>query len=185
MRYWSRVVAAVAVAACTESAPSTQPITGENVALLASVASEEAPPIVFNAQMRSDIEVPACATESQGHAQIKIFQDGRIESTVILNNKGDESVRFGHIHHLNPGAGTGPIIWVALEPRRRGPQSDGGAHRRSAGRHLRRESAFRVARSGPGRVAGESRQLLRQFPFRSLPRRDRARVPSVGGPARS
>src|SRR5258706_7624633 len=116
MRYWSRVVAAVAVAACTESAPSTQPITADNVAELASVASEEAPPIIFNAQMRSDIEVPVCGTESQGHAQIKIFQDGTIESIVILNNKGDESVRFGHIHHLNPGAATGPVIWWLSSP---------------------------------------------------------------------
>src|SRR6266508_2631585 len=116
MRYWSRVVAALAVAACTDSAPSTQPTTGENVALLASVASEEAPPIVFNTQMRSDIEVPACESESQGLAQIKILQDGTIESVVILNNKSDESVRFGHIHHLNAGATTGPVIWWLSSP---------------------------------------------------------------------
>jgi hypothetical protein len=116
MRYWSKTVAALAVAACTGSAPTTQPITGANVAQLASAASEEAPPIVFNTQMRSDIEVPACETESQGLAQIKILQDGTIESMVILNNKGDESVRFGHIHHLAPGATTGPIIWWLTSP---------------------------------------------------------------------
>jgi len=75
MRYWSTVVATLAVAACTDSAPRTQPITGANVAQLASAASEEAPPIVFNTQMRSDIEVPACESESQGHAQIKILQE--------------------------------------------------------------------------------------------------------------
>jgi len=90
-------------------------ITGENVALLASVASEEAPPIVFNAQMRSDIEVPACATESQGHAQIKIFQDGRIESTVILNNKGMRVSASAH-SPPEPRAGTGPIIWWLSSP---------------------------------------------------------------------
>ncbi len=66
--------------------------------------------------MRSDIEVPACASESQGLAQIKIQQDGTIESMVILNNKGDESVRFGHIHHLPAGAATGPIIWWLSSP---------------------------------------------------------------------
>ncbi len=116
MRYGSKVVAALAVAACSGSAPTTQPITGANVAQLASAASEEAPPIVFNTQMRSDIEVPACESESQGLAQIKILQDGTIESVVILNNKSDESVRFGHIHHLNAGATTGPVIWWLSSP---------------------------------------------------------------------
>src|SRR5437016_14182537 len=116
MRYASKVVAALAVAACGGSAPTTQPITGASVAQLASAASEEAPPIVFNTQMRSDIEVPACASESQGLAQIKVLQDGTIESMVIINNKGDESVRFGHIHHLAGGATTGPIIWWLTSP---------------------------------------------------------------------
>src|SRR6266511_4035469 len=121
MRYWSRVVAALAVAACTESAPSTQPMTGENVALLASVASEEAPPIVFNTQMRSDIEVPACETESQGHAQIKIFQDSRIESTLNLHNQGDWSFRFRHTPHPNPWARTGTLIPLPPGPLRGDP----------------------------------------------------------------
>jgi hypothetical protein len=117
MRQWGKVVAAFAVVSCSGSAPNAERMTGQNEAMLASsVASDEAPPIVFNTQMRSDIEVPACETESQGHAQIKIYQDGRIESEVILNNKGDESVRFGHIHHLNAGAGTGPIIWWLSSP---------------------------------------------------------------------
>ena len=117
MRYWGRVVAALAVVGCSGSVPNAERITGQNAAILASsAASDEAPPIVFNTQMRSDIEVPACASESQGHAQIKILQDGTIESIVILNNKGDESVRFGHIHHLNAGATTGPIIWWLSSP---------------------------------------------------------------------
>jgi len=116
MRHWGRVVAALAVAGCSGAAPNTGPITGANAALLASVASEEAPPIVFNAQLRSDIEVPACASESQGLAQIKILQDGTIESMVILNNKSDESIRFWHIHHLAAGASTGPVIWWLTSP---------------------------------------------------------------------
>jgi hypothetical protein len=45
------------------------------------------------------------------------MQDGTIESVVILNNKGDESVRFGHIHHMNPPpATTGPVIWWLTSP---------------------------------------------------------------------
>src|SRR2546427_1846536 len=117
MRYRSSVIAALAIAGCSSSStPNADRITGQNTPLFASVASEEAPPIVFNTQMRSEIEVPACTSESQGHAQIKILQDGTIESVVILNNKGDESVRFGHIHHLSAGAATGPVIWWLSSP---------------------------------------------------------------------
>ena len=119
MRYWGRVIAALAVAGCSGSAPNADRITGQNQntpILARSAASEAAPPIVFNTQLRSEIEVPACVTESKGHAQIKILQDGTIESLVILNNKGNESVRFGHIHHLTPPATTGPIIWWLTSP---------------------------------------------------------------------
>ena len=117
MRCWSGVVAVLAFAACSGSAPNADRITGQNAAILASsVASEAAPPTVFNTHMRSDIEVPACASESQGLAQIKILQDGTIESMVIINNKSDESIRFWHIHHLAAGASTGPIIWWLTSP---------------------------------------------------------------------
>ena len=121
MRHWSRVVAALAlaVAGCSGSAPNADRITGQHQStpiLASSVASEGAPPVVFNTQLRSAIEVPACASASQGHAQIKVLQDGTIQSVVILNNKGNETVRFGHIHHLIPPAQTGPIVWWLTSP---------------------------------------------------------------------
>lgn len=119
MRHWSKVVAALAVAGCSGSSPNADRITGQHQStpiLASSIASEQAPPIVFHTQMRSELEVPTCVSETQGHAQIKILQDGTIESVVILNNKGDESVRFGHIHHVNPGATTGPVIWWLSTP---------------------------------------------------------------------
>jgi hypothetical protein len=81
-----------------------------------SIGSDDAPPIVFNTQMRSELEVPLSTSDSKGHAQIKILADGTIESMVMINNMGDESVRFGHIHHLNPGGQTGPIIWWLSSP---------------------------------------------------------------------
>ena len=114
MRQWRSVVAALAVAGCSDPAP-TSAING-STRLLANVQSESAPPVVFNTQMRSDIEVPACASASKGYAQIAILQDGTIQAIVIINNKGNESVRFGHIHHLNPGAATGPVIWWLTSP---------------------------------------------------------------------
>lgn len=112
MRHWHALMVVVAVAACADQ-PSTGPA---RFAPSLSVASEEAPPIVFNTQMRSELEVPLSTSDSKGHAQIKILADGTIESIVIINNKGDESVRFGHIHHLNPGAATGPVIWWLSNP---------------------------------------------------------------------
>lgn len=112
MRHWHAMMVVVAVAACADQ-PSTEP---ERFAPSLSVASEEALPIVFNTQMRSDLEVPVSTSDSKGHAQIKILADGTIEAMVKINNLSGESVRFGHIHHLNPGAPTGPVIWWLSSP---------------------------------------------------------------------
>jgi hypothetical protein len=114
MRQWSLVTIGLVVVGCSDAPPPTATLAAEPV--LASLQSELAPPTVFNTQLRSELEVPACASESKGHAQIKILEDGTIDATAILNNKGAESVRFGHIHHLNPGAATGPIIWWLTSP---------------------------------------------------------------------
>jgi hypothetical protein len=106
------MLAVVAVAACADQT-STAP---ERFAPSLSVGSEGAPPIVFNTQMRSELEVPLSTSESKGHAQIMVLADGTIESQVIINNISEESVRFGHIHHLNPGQPTGPVIWWLSSP---------------------------------------------------------------------
>ena len=112
MRHWHTLIAVVALGACADE-PSTGPA---RFAPSLSVGSEGAPPTVFNTQMRSELEVPLSTSESKGHAQIKVLADGTIESQVIINNKGEESVRFGHIHHLNPGGATGPVIWWLSNP---------------------------------------------------------------------
>lgn len=114
MRHWGSVAAALVFAGCSDPTPTSA--IGGNTRLLANAQSESVPPIVFNTQLRSEIEVPACASESKGYAQIAILLDGTIESLAIINNKGNESVRFGHIHHLNPGQTTGPIIWWLTSP---------------------------------------------------------------------
>jgi len=114
MRHWQALVVVGALAACADQAP-TGPVAARFAPSL-SIGSEGAPPIVFNTQLRSENEVPTSTSESKGHAQIKVLADGTIESTVILNNKDGESVRFGHIHHLNTGAATGPVIWWLSSP---------------------------------------------------------------------
>jgi CHRD domain len=114
MRHWRTFVAALIALGCGDRTPPAA-IVG-SAALRASVQSELAPPLVFNAQMRSELEVPTCVSESQGHAQIKILQDGTIQAAARINNLGGETIRFGHIHHLNAGQGTGPIIWWLTSP---------------------------------------------------------------------
>ena len=114
MRHWRTFVAALIALGCGDRTPPAA-IVG-SAALQASVQSELAPPLVFNAQMRSELEVPTCVSESQGHAQIKILQDGTIQAAARINNLGGETIRFGHIHHLNAGQGTGPIIWWLTSP---------------------------------------------------------------------
>ena len=113
MRHWHAMMVVMAVAACADQ-PSTGP--ARFAPSFSSEASEDAPPIVFNTQMRSDLEFPVSTSDSKGHAQIKILGDGTIESMVMINNMGSESVRFGHIHHLNAGQPTGPIIWWLSSP---------------------------------------------------------------------
>ncbi len=114
MRHWHGLVAALAVAACADQAPTG--LVQARVAPSLSVGSDGAPPIVFNTQLRSELEFPLSTSESKGHAQIKVLADGTIESVVIINNKGGENVFFGHIHHLNPNSPTGPVIWWLTSP---------------------------------------------------------------------
>lgn len=111
MKRWVIVVTcAVAAAGCADSS-----LPSDYGAPTLS-ASGAVPATVFNTQLRSDLEVPASTSESKGHAQVKVFADGTIESQVMINNKGAESIRFGHIHHLNPGQPTGPVIWWLSSP---------------------------------------------------------------------
>jgi hypothetical protein len=111
MKRWIGGAVAVAmIAACADQAPA--PTGGETP----SLSRGAVPVAVFNTQLRSELEVPTSTSDSKGHAQIKVLQDGTIESMVIINNKGDESVRFGHIHHVNTGSTTGPVIWWLSAP---------------------------------------------------------------------
>jgi len=118
MRRVLGVVCGLAALACSDSSPSGPEEFRSLASVLGASAnnSDLAPPTVFNTQMRSELESPACASESKGHAHVMVNEDGTIDSDVTVNNKGAESVRFGHIHRLNTGATTGPIIWWLSSP---------------------------------------------------------------------
>ncbi|HEX9563285.1 MAG TPA: CHRD domain-containing protein [Gemmatimonadaceae bacterium] len=117
MRRVLGVLAGAVTLACSENAPNSPERFVSLASILGPAASQTlVPPILFNTQMRSELESPACVSDSKGHAHIAVKQDGTIESDVMLNNKGDETVRFGHIHHRNPAAATGPIVWWLSSP---------------------------------------------------------------------
>src|SRR3989449_1387567 len=114
MRHWGVYMAALVLAGCSGPTPTSG--MRSSASLGASVQSGLVPAVVFTTQMRSELEVPACASASKGHAQVKVLEDGTIEAAATISNKGGESVRFGHIHHLPPGQATGPIIWWLTTP---------------------------------------------------------------------
>ena len=90
MRRVFGVMCGLAALACSEMTPSAP----EPIRSLASVLGPAAaahgvahgPVTVFNTQMRSALESPACTSESKGHAQIKVNPDGSIDSDVTINN---------------------------------------------------------------------------------------------------
>ena len=116
MRRALGLLAGLAVFGCSAESPSSPEEFRSLASILgASADNATAPPTIFNTQMRNELESPACPSEAKGHAHINVGQDGTINSQVTLVNKG-ESVRFGHIHHLNQGAATGPSIWWLTSP---------------------------------------------------------------------
>jgi hypothetical protein len=79
MRYWGRVIAALAVAGCSGSVSNADRITNQQQSpsiLASSVASDQAPPICSTLKW-PDNESPAW-DESQGHAQIRLCRTARL-----------------------------------------------------------------------------------------------------------
>jgi hypothetical protein len=110
MRKWGAFLAAAALAACTDAAP-----TGESNDPSFGLVNRK---IVqhHDLALTNAIEVPACPSQSKGTGIVNVFDNGLIEAGTIISNRGNESIRFGHIHHLNPGSQTGPIIWWVTSP---------------------------------------------------------------------
>ena len=107
------VCAILAVAACVDQAPTS---TASNASLTPSFsATHKSNPTVFNVQLRSDNEPNGASTsESKGHAQVKVYDDGTIEFTFTVNNKSGETYTRAHIHKAAAGV-NGPIHWDFLE----------------------------------------------------------------------
>ena len=74
-----------------------------------------APPIVFNVQLRAENEPNGASTsDALGLAQVMVLQDGTMEFFFSVNNKDDETFTRAHIHKAPAGV-NGGIHWDFLE----------------------------------------------------------------------
>ena len=113
--------ALIVVSSCGDAAPTS---TDEHAAHLGAAAvlsslpaaaSVSVPTDVFDVQLRSEQEPNGASTsESKGHAQIKVLEDGTLEFVLTINNKSDETFTRSHIHKGAAGV-NGPIHWDFLE----------------------------------------------------------------------
>lgn len=120
MRYL-KIPTLVVLAGCAQAAPTsvdehaTHLVDSKSSALAVAAAAVSAPTDVFEVQLRSDQEPNNASTsESKGHAQIKVLEDGTMEFVITVNNKSDETFTRAHIHKGAAGA-NGPIHWDFLE----------------------------------------------------------------------
>ena len=68
----------------------------------------------FNTKMLAENEIPTSTSLSDGDAKIRVPETGAIRSRIEIDNKGNEVIRFCHIHWIDPASatpGTGPVIW--------------------------------------------------------------------------
>lgn len=109
------VCAVLALAACADPAGAPTSIAGSSSRTPSFSVTQEANPTVFNVQLRADNEPNGASTsESKGHAQVKVYEDGTIEFFFSVNNKSGETYTRAHIHKAPAGV-NGPIHWDFLE----------------------------------------------------------------------
>ena len=109
------VCAIIAVAACVDQAPTNIASNASRTNAPSFSVTQEANPIVFNVQLRSENEPNGASTsESKGQAQVKVYEDGTIEFLFTVNNKSGETYTRAHIHKAAAGV-NGPIHWDFLE----------------------------------------------------------------------
>jgi hypothetical protein len=107
------VCAVLALAACVDQAPTSSATNASRTPSFS--VTQEANPIVFNVQLRAENEPNGASTsDSKGHAQVKVYDDGTIEFVFTVNNKSGETYTRAHIHKAAAGV-NGPIHWDFLE----------------------------------------------------------------------
>ena len=120
MRYFELPILVV-LAGCAQAAPtsvdehSAHLVASKNSPSAAAATTVSVPTDVFEVQLRSDQEPNNASTsESKGHAQIKVLEDGTMEFVITVNNRSDETFTRAHIHKGAAGV-NGPIHWDFLE----------------------------------------------------------------------
>ena len=110
----AHVCAVLAVAACADATPTN--INSSQVpAPSFGLGTDAAPPTVFNVTLRAENEPNGASTsDSKGHAQVMVLEDGTIEFSFTVNNRSGETYTRAHIHKAPAGV-NGPIHWDFLE----------------------------------------------------------------------
>ena len=106
---------------CADSAPTSTDLHADHARVAGTpssaptLASVSAPTHVFNTELRAEQEPNNASTsESKGHAQIKVLENGTLEFVLTINNKSDETFNRAHIHKAPAGV-NGGIHWDFLE----------------------------------------------------------------------
>ena len=106
-------LALLVVAGCAEPTATPSAAARQQGGILAQ--NQETPATVFNVTLLAENEPNGASTsESKGHAQVKVFEDGTMEFTFTINNKADETYTRAHIHKA-PAGSNGGIHWDFLE----------------------------------------------------------------------
>ena len=109
------VCAILAVAACVDQAPTSTASNASTNRNPSFSVTQQANPTVFNVTLLAENEPNGASTsESKGHAQVKVYEDGTMEFTFTVNNKSGETYTRAHIHKAPAGV-NGGIHWDFLE----------------------------------------------------------------------
>jgi hypothetical protein len=115
-------MAGLAMLGCADSAPTSGVSTRDAEPSLSGSGSDRdsdddrGRSLQFKVALRAANEIPVSTSLSRGEARIRIPPSGPIRSILEIDNRGNEVIRFCHIHWIDPSitganAGTGPVIW--------------------------------------------------------------------------
>jgi CHRD domain-containing protein len=119
------VAGLVMVAGCADSAPTGTVSRQELSPSFSNIGSSDDDDsdgggegrLRFKLRLRAANEIPTSTSISKGSANVRVPETGTIRSTIEIDNRGNEVIRFCHIHWIDPAnngtpsAGTGPVIW--------------------------------------------------------------------------
>lgn len=116
------VLAGLMLVGCADSAPTTAVRSNGLGASLSRGGgdserdSDGTGRVAFNPRLLASSEIPPTTSLSTGNARLRIPSTGPIRSRIEIDNRGNEVIRFCHIHWFDRAAAggeraNGPVIW--------------------------------------------------------------------------